>query len=65
MQRLRVAATWGVFVFACAGTPEGECRTQPGEDAVSIECEPQDRWSDEATEEAMEGFEERGPGSRP
>lgn len=50
----------------CQSPPQSECRSQPGEDGISIDCpQPKDDWSERASEEAVEGMDERAPGSRP
>lgn len=55
-----------VFLLACESPPQSDCHSQAGETGISIDCPPSDNgWSERAENEAMEGFEERAPGSRP
>jgi hypothetical protein len=69
MRRLQISSLPAlcVLALACASPPESECRAQPGEGSIDIDCtQPKDgKWSERAAEEAEEGFEERSPGGRP
>lgn len=54
------------LMLTCASPREDPCQTRAGESSVAIDCaERGDGWSDRASEEAREGFEERSPGGRP
>ena len=55
-----------VLVLGCESPPESDCDSQAGESGIHIECPPsRDGWSERAENEALDGFEERAPGSRP
>jgi hypothetical protein len=55
-----------VLVLGCESPPKSDCRSEAGEGGISIDCPPSgDGWSEQAEDEALEGFEERAPGSRP
>lgn len=54
--------------FGCKSPPaDDDCKVRNADGSVEFDCQttPDDEWEERARKEAVEGMDERGPGSRP